>query len=390
MNKSGRAALARSRSIDHQIDEDRERRQNEVQLLILGSAGAGKSTFIKQLRLNYGDRFPDTARQQFEQYVLYNVTCALHVILDQMDLMGIPYDSQRHQDEAMEFRQKHPRISLDSILRRCKEEEEEDLCEQQAVPSVTPDDCRQRLSIVDVYLPPVADLSLLQRLWSDCGLQRCLARRSEFRPRQVLSPSTNYFLDNMDRILSGDYVPTVQDILYIRWPTLCMQEHAFTIDHLHFKVIDVAGQKSLRKKWIHFFDGVTAVLFFVSLSGFEETLEEEPTMNSLQDSLQAFHEVSHNPFLDKTNFILFLNKKDIFLERIKKASLTTCFPDYKGPPTAEGSLSYIDQQFKQHTPHQKQLYVHQTCAVDPTHMKHVLTAVIDTVTDINIRRTQLH
>ena len=44
------------------------------------------------------------------------------------------------------------------------------------------------------------------------------------------------------------------------------------------RVIDVAGQKSLRKKWIHFFEGVTAVLFFVALSGFDETVEEEPTL----------------------------------------------------------------------------------------------------------------
>jgi hypothetical protein len=30
-------------------------------------------------------------------------------------------------------------------------------------------------------------------------------------------------------------MPTVQDILYIRWPTLGMQEHTFLVDHLHFK-----------------------------------------------------------------------------------------------------------------------------------------------------------
>ena len=62
-----------------------------------GSAGAGKSTFIKQLRLHYGDRFPEHSRQQFVHYVMYNVTCALHVILDQMEVMGIQYDNQHNQ-----------------------------------------------------------------------------------------------------------------------------------------------------------------------------------------------------------------------------------------------------------------------------------------------------
>jgi hypothetical protein len=42
-------------------------------------------------------------------------------------------------------------------------------------------------------------------------------------------------------------------------------------------VVDVAGQKSQRKKWIHFFEGVTAVVFFVALSGFDEAVEEEPS-----------------------------------------------------------------------------------------------------------------
>ena len=50
----------------------------------------------------------------------------------------------------------------------------------------------------------------------------------------------------------------------------------------------------------------------------------------LQDSLQAFHEVTHNHFLEKTDFILFLNKKDIFMERINTTSLSKCFPNYTG------------------------------------------------------------
>ena len=49
---------------------------------------------------------------------------------------------------------------------------------------------------------------------------------------------------------------------------------------LVFRVIDVAGQKSQRKKWIHLFENVTAVLFFVALSEFDEYLEEDETLVS--------------------------------------------------------------------------------------------------------------
>ena len=44
------------------------------------------------------------------------------------------------------------------------------------------------------------------------------------------------------------------------------------------RVIDVAGQKSQRKKWIHLFENVTAVLFFVALSEFDEFLEEDEAL----------------------------------------------------------------------------------------------------------------
>ncbi|XP_076461591.1 guanine nucleotide-binding protein G(o) subunit alpha-like isoform X2 [Babylonia areolata] len=386
MNKGGRAALARSKSIDHQIDEDRERRQKEVQLLILGGAGAGKSTFIKQLRLQYGDHFPESCRQQFTPYVMYNVTCALHVILDQMDTMGIQYDDDHNQRMAKEFRQRHPRLSLQTILTRYKEEEAR--C-QTSCPAMTPADLRVRLTSLDLYVPQVADAEELQLLWTDCGVQCCYARRQKF-PRDTLPPTAEYFLEAMDRVMCTDYVPSVQDILYIRWPTLGMQEHSFTVDHLHFKVTDVAGQKSLRKKWIHFFEGVTAVLFFVALSGFDQCVEEEPGTNMMQDSLQAFHEVSHNHFLEKTDFILFLNKKDIFMERIRSASITACFPKYKGPGTFEASLRHIQEQFLQHKPGHKQLYTHVTCAVDVGRMKEVLANVMDKIVDMNVRRAHLH
>ena len=51
---------------------------------------------------------------------------------------------------------------------------------------------------------------------------------------------------------------------------------------VRFRVIDVAGQKSQRKKWIHLFENVTAVLFFVPLSGFDEYLEEDDSLVSIR------------------------------------------------------------------------------------------------------------
>ena len=48
------------------------------------------------------------------------------------------------------------------------------------------------------------------------------------------------------------------------------------------------------------------------------------------DSLDLFEEISHNAFLENTEFILFLNKHDLFVEKLKTSNLSACFPDYDG------------------------------------------------------------
>ena len=48
------------------------------------------------------------------------------------------------------------------------------------------------------------------------------------------------------------------------------------------------------------------------------------------DSLELLEEISHNAFLENTEFILFLNKHDLFVEKLKTSNLSACFPDYDG------------------------------------------------------------
>lgn len=43
-----------------------------------------------------------------------------------------------------------------------------------------------------------------------------------------------------------------------------------------------------------------------------------------------FDSICNNKFFIDTSIILFLNKKDLFGEKIKKSPLTICFPEYPG------------------------------------------------------------
>lgn len=52
--------------------------------------------------------------------------------------------------------------------------------------------------------------------------------------------------------------------------------------------------------------------------------------NRMEESLKLFESIVNNRWFLETSVILFLNKKDLFEEKITTSPLTICFPDYSG------------------------------------------------------------
>lgn len=71
------------------------------------------------------------------------------------------------------------------------------------------------------------------------------------------------------------YIPTDQDILRARLRTTGISETIFDLGQLTYKMFDVGGQRSERKKWIHVFDNVQVVLFLAAISGYDQVLVED-------------------------------------------------------------------------------------------------------------------
>ncbi len=74
-------------------------------------------------------------------------------------------------------------------------------------------------------------------------------------------------------------------------------------------MFDVGGQRNERKKWIHCFEHVTAVLFVVALSEYNMVLFEDHTQNRLTESLNLFKEICNTRYLSNVALMLFLNKR---------------------------------------------------------------------------------
>lgn len=51
--------------------------------------------------------------------------------------------------------------------------------------------------------------------------------------------------------------------------------------YTQFRLFDVGGQRSERKKWIHCFEDVTAIIFCVAMSEYDQVLHEDETTVSI-------------------------------------------------------------------------------------------------------------
>jgi len=208
----------------------------------------------------------------------------------------------------------------------------------------------------------------IRHLWNDGGIQEVYEKRDK---EYQLNDSASYFFNDIERIGSPKYLPTNQDVLRCRVRSTGIDEAEFEFDRLEFKMLDVGGQRSERRKWIHCFDCVTAVLFCASLSEYDQVLREDDSQNRMKESILLFDEICNSPWFRDTTFMLFLNKTDLFREKIVRVPLSVCFPDYSGDNTYEKGTNFIKQQFLDTSNFSQKIYHHYTCAISTENVKFV-------------------
>lgn len=70
--------------------------------------------------------------------------------------------------------------------------------------------------------------------------------------------------------------------------------------------------------------------FFIETLGYDLVLAEDEEMNRMIESMKLFDSICNSKWFVDTSIILFLNKKDLFAEKIERSPLTICFPEYSG------------------------------------------------------------
>jgi len=144
-------------------------------------------------------------------------------------------------------------------------------------------------------------------------------------------------------------------------------------------LVDVGGQRSERKKWLGCFQDVMAILFCVALSEYDQTLWEDARVNRMHESLELFGSTANSKWFPNTSKILFLNKSDIFQDKIARKDLKCCFPDYNGGCDFLNATHFIEQKFVERNKTKTPVFTHITCATNTENIQFVFNTVKEIV-----------
>ncbi|TRZ00350.1 hypothetical protein DNTS_002867 [Danionella cerebrum] len=189
-----------------------------------------------------------------------------------------------------------------------------------------------------------------------------------------------------------DYLPSQKDILLARKPTKGIHEYDFEIKKVPFKMVDVGGQRSERKRWFECFDSVTSILFLVSSSEYDQVLMEDRQTNRLTESLNIFETIVNNRAFTNVSVILFLNKTDLLEEKVKTVNIKEYFTEFTGEPNnLKDVQNFLVECFrnKRREPQPKPIYHHFTTAINTENIRLVFRDVKDTILHDNLKQLML-
>lgn len=314
----------------------------KIKLLLLGAGESGKSTIFKQMRVLFGAPLTDEEKSQITPVVYSNTISSMKLLAQAVIDMG--YEDELESDNK-------------SSLALIKEVDEgRDIDEEIG--------------------------TAIKALWNDKGVLLVWKRRAEFQ----IVESVKYYFNEIDRIMKPDYISTQQDMLLARVRTSGIVTEKYVIDKKNFEMYDVGGQRNERKKWIHCFDDVTAVIFVAALSEYDQVLFEDSSTNRMVEAVQLFDEICSNRFFSDSNMILFLNKRDLFEEKIMSVHIgdQEAFEDFKIPLGQEdyydeGVKYFLDKFLVKNTSSERIVYNHVTCATDSKNVEIVFNSCKDII-----------
>ncbi|XP_022750039.1 guanine nucleotide-binding protein alpha-1 subunit-like [Durio zibethinus] len=308
--------------IERRIEQETKAEKHIQKLLVLGAGESGKSTIFKQIKLLFQTGFDDAELRSYISVIHANIYQTIKILYD-----GSKEFAQNDADSS-----KYVLSSENKVI-------------------------GEKLSEIGSQLDyPCLNRELaheIETLWKDSAIQETYVRGNELQ----VPDCAHYFMENLQRLSDANYIPTKEDVLYARVRTTGVVEIQFSPVGKNkksgevYRLFDVGGQRNERRKWIHLFEGVTAVIFCAAISDYDQIEDEQK--NRMMESKELFDWVLKQPCFEKTSFMLFLNKFDIFETKVLKVPLNVCewFKDYQpvstGKQEIEHAYEFVKKKFEE-------------------------------------------
>lgn len=222
------------------LEKAREEEKFRMKVLLLGAGESGKSTVVKQIKIIWNVK---ESEHEILRYILAlrkNILEAIQILLQACITLNQPVENGELQPVAKEI------LDMDDSAK---------------------------------FTPALA--AKVNKLWHDAGVQKVFARRDEFWNMDA----TAYYLDEVHRIAADDFEPTEEDVIMARVRTTGIVVSEVSERPYTFQIVDVGGQRSERRKWIHCFDDVKAIIYLASLAGYSQGIEALYSINIIIPSV---------------------------------------------------------------------------------------------------------
>eukprot|EP01083_Nonionella_stella_P021270 59004_1 len=371
-----------NKNIDKYMEYQRQVEMRIKKMLLLGAGSSGKSTLFKQLKQIYKYGLDESEYLESKYVIRSNCIASILTLLKKSQVL-YEMNPDLHSDCYVPLNDANQQLihHIQTVLRFAMPNREE----------LDQESC--------AFL-----LESISYLWAIPQV------RNTFTKRQYFSfvENMDYFFAKLEDIFCATYAPSLQDTLKCRIRTTGLIEEKYIINDVQFNIFDAGGQRTERKKWIALFEGVTAVIFVAALNHYATVLFEDESKNSMHESLELFDEICNQKWFRKTEIILFLNKADLFEQRLREGiSLSVAFGNrWKGPdyepredPTQDEeefmrcfdeAVAFVRQQYEMlnRNPYKK-IYSHTTTATNKDNIESVFWDVQNIIVARNMNSSGL-
>ena len=178
------------RDIERQLQKDEERMQGMHRVLLLGCGQAGKSTFIKQMRIINSAEFNEDEKAKFKRDIASNIISAITTLVE-----NIPSENESDFYTDLELIESYEAVRKLLDTKRPH-----------------PDQVHEVANHID-------------KIWKCSSLQAAYANRSLFQ----IVDCAKYFLDKVIEVMDPNYVVTNDDIVHARVKTEGILEYTYSM-----------------------------------------------------------------------------------------------------------------------------------------------------------------